>query len=1035
MSTLAAFAPLFQKYLTDARTAQAEARHHDYRRSIFLSFLYEAFNIKADEVDIEKFLKIDVRKIGWIDALFRDLVFEFKRDLTRERNDGLRELRDYLRTLEHGAECVGLLTDGLIFEVYTLEAGTTELRKERIDEIDLSKVNEETAFLWLDSYLFSQKNAPPTSADIVRRFGAQSPTFQAAAHILEALLDKMQTIPAVAIKRAQWRSVLSKVYGSEDIGSDDLFVRHTFLNQFAKLLAYAALQDGIPRDDDVLIGIITGDAFNRFGVSNLGEIDFFAWVLDDPTARSEVIAMLRRLADSLIVYDLTKIDEDLLKQLYQNLVDPETRHDLGEFYTPDWLAELTLQEIDYRAGQSLLDPSCGSGTFLFLAIRRLAAAGLKDWALVDFALENIVGMDVHPLAVTVARINYLLAIIPHRKGTRASHKSGLVSLPVYMADTLRTPEEKGNDKNTLIVNVDIANDEKFRIPVDAAQTPAVFNAVIEQMDEFARYPVEQINLGLRNTFLATVKDRFGTVQRGALGSDVSASYWGGNLTLLNKLIHEGRNSIWAYMLKNSARPLLLSEQKFDVIVGNPPWLTYKGIKDKTYQKEVKDLALRYGLIKSGERKLMTQIELSTLFMVHCEASYLREGGLIAFVMPRTIITGARQHRLFQERGFTRVLDLLGVFPLFNIPSGVLIRRAIDLHLNNIPTTAYTGRLPAHQMSLDQAQAFLTSTISTTHFVGAVQVTSPYYYDRFKNGATLNPRNLCFVRPQQTIASGDAAVNPAMETDPEANAEAKVPWKDVLLKGLVYNENLYATLLSKNLMPFGYRKLHLVALPMRLDSEGRLKAIGEYDFLAAGHSRSWTTWFAPTDEKWTTLKKDTSQIDHLIDQYNYMQKLTNQRPEGVYKVLYNTSGVHITSCVIDVRGTSPKVYEYPTQSFVVDTSTYYYETVNVDEAHYLCALLNAPIVDETIKTHQSRGKGVVGQRHIHRTPFETCAIAPFDPANADHIALARLSQAAHAQVAATPLTGQVVMARRQARAAVESQIAAIDEIARRVLPSP
>ena len=55
-----------------------------------------------------------------------------------------------------------------------------------------------------------------------------------------------------------------------------LFVRHTFLNQFAKLLAYASLAQHLPREDALLGDIITGDAFHRFGVSNIGEIDFFA---------------------------------------------------------------------------------------------------------------------------------------------------------------------------------------------------------------------------------------------------------------------------------------------------------------------------------------------------------------------------------------------------------------------------------------------------------------------------------------------------------------------------------------------------------------------------------------------------------------------------------------------------------------------------------------------------------------------------------------------------------------------------------------
>src|SRR6185437_2496762 len=74
----------------------------------------------------------------------------------------------------------------------------------------------------------------------------------------------------------------------------------------------------------------------------------------------------------------------------------------------DWLAELTLRQIEYAPGKSLLDPACGSGTFLFTALRLLAERGTTGEALVDFALDNIMGIDVHPLAVTIARINYML---------------------------------------------------------------------------------------------------------------------------------------------------------------------------------------------------------------------------------------------------------------------------------------------------------------------------------------------------------------------------------------------------------------------------------------------------------------------------------------------------------------------------------------------------------------------------------------------------------------------------------------------------
>jgi hypothetical protein len=704
------------------------------------------------------------------------------------------------------------------------------------------------------------------------------------------------------------------------------------------------------------------------------------------------------------------------------LVDPETRHELGEFYTPDWLAELTLEEIGYRPGQSLMDPSCGAGTFLFLAIRRLAAQGLTGWPLVDFVLENVVGMDVHPLAVTISRTNYLLAISPHMQGSQRGGDVRLSPIPVYLADTLAVTEVVGPNLETLVVPVDRDRNEAFYIPADVARSPVAFTSLIEQMEEYARYSPDDLNQNATAGFLRLVRERFGAAQSGI--ADLSQTYWAANLRLLNRLIAEGRNSIWGYLLKNTARPLLLAAQPFDVIAGNPPWLAYRYIKDKTYQAEIKKLTFGYGLLGGGDVKLFTTMDLSTLFMVHCEARYLRPGGVIAFVMPRSVLTGARQHRAFRGRGLTRVLDLQAVTPLFNTETCVLIRRANDLHADQIPTTRYVAALPAHQMALADARPFLTAAQTTTRLMGDVEVAGRYYYERFRQGATLAPRNLCFVRPLQA-----GGFSPTMATDPDADIEAKVPWKGVRLEGRVYPENLYATLLSKFLLPFGYQRLHLVALPVHVEDD-RLKIMREADFVATGRIDSWRTYFKQAEQKWDDLKKDTSHLADLVEQFNYMNKLTFQKVIGTQKVLYNQNGTHLSSCVVDTD-LPPKVYDYSTQGFVADTKTYCYETADGDEAHYLCALLNAPCVDDAIKVFQTRGI-YKGERDIHRAPFEACAIAPFDAAAPDHRELARLSREAHAVIAAARPQGGVVQARRLAREAVAGQIAAIDAIARRML---
>src|SRR5262249_46030306 len=120
-----------------------------------------------------------------------------------------------------------------------------------------------------------------------------------------------------------------------------------------------------------------GGIFRTLGIRNLLEGDFFKWytrVWDD-----DVASAVRMVLDRLKDYDPAALEvspeqtRDLLKKLYHRLFPREIRHDLGEYYTPDWLAEYLLNQLDYTGDpeKRLLDPACGSGTFLVLAIKRL----------------------------------------------------------------------------------------------------------------------------------------------------------------------------------------------------------------------------------------------------------------------------------------------------------------------------------------------------------------------------------------------------------------------------------------------------------------------------------------------------------------------------------------------------------------------------------------------------------------------------------------------------------------------------------------
>lgn len=366
------------------------------------------------------------------------------------------------------------------FVTYVLDEGQPS-RLRKIDEINLETALPNVAYMWLDAYLLRQNNVPPTSADIVRRFGLNSPTFVTASRILREALKVFGASEAASleVKRQQWAFHLARVYGSVDVSNDEMFVRHTYLCQFAKILAFTA-QRGVSEAIRRIEGIIDGKAFEVLGVSNIGEQDFFAWVLT-PEVRAMTFAAFTHIAASLVVYDLHSIHEDLLKQLYQNLVEPETRHELGEFYTPDWLAELTLSEIDFRPGQSLLDPACGSGTFLFTAIRLLAEQGLKGRQLVDVVLENIMGIDVHPLAVTIAKINYMLALLPHLKEITGRGRQAR-TIPITMANALQVPSKSHRIE---VIEVPIDGEHSFQIPVEAIRHPQTLIDILKQMGSYA----------------------------------------------------------------------------------------------------------------------------------------------------------------------------------------------------------------------------------------------------------------------------------------------------------------------------------------------------------------------------------------------------------------------------------------------------------------------------------------------------------------------------------------------------------------------
>jgi hypothetical protein len=1005
------FGNQLRDYLEKLSNLRRRGASEDSIRDAFLHFLRNAFpRLELTEPFLLERHIPGLRVRGeFADALYGDLIFEFKRRLDDQgRRDGIEELARYLRNQkEHPERFIGILTDGESLKVHALR----DDQLKEIDQVRLDTARSDEVKLWLDCYLFHERSLTPTADDIALRFGERSPSFWHSLRILQGLWSRVGSEPAAQTKFAEWQNLLSIVYGSA-VGDEVLFLRHTYLALFSRGLAYVALERRAPEAGD-LLGIITGAAFASMGYENFGEDDFFTW--SGPT--EEALGFLQSLTARLTAsYDLGEIHEDLLKELYQELVDPQTRHDLGEFYTPDWLAELTLREVGFPTSKkessppSLLDPSCGSGTFLFMAVKLLRESGLRGTQLVEFCTQHLAGLEVHPLAVTIAKTNFLLALGDDRRGRR-----GQIALPIFMADTL-TCITSQSAQPEILVNVaigEIANrcgkdkprglPTAFGLPAALARQPSVFHRALNALRELA------------SPTLASEAALSGFRQRLASLAIPESQWhpWEANLDRMRwLLLPPATNGVWRFILRNAYQPRLLVARKFTFVVGNPPWLAYRYIKRRDFQERIRLLAFEYGLLDRRSANLFTQMELATVFFAVCAERYLAEGGALAFIMPRSILTGSKQHAAFRRRyvaGARRIIDCEQVVPLFRVPACVILwTKPGRFSAAGVRMLQLRGRLPARNPSLAEAKTALQRS-ETRFTTPAASEASPYLPDVIQ-GATLVPRSLWFVRSPSRAHVIDPERS-ALESDPSVEPRAKKPWKGLRLAGSVEAEYLFATLLSNDLLPFGWRRLSRVVLPLEWDGDRSALLTSVEAAYQRGHA-GLGQWLRNAEAVWGSHQKVGERVQTIYDRLDFGGCLTRQRPSGVAKLVYNRSGTHLCASVVDPAvDLALPVDRLRARGFVADNGTYWFETENLDEAHYLCAVLNAPKVDQAIKPYQTKGTfgaaGGRGERDIHRRPFEVLPIPRYSRREADHRELAKLSRRCHEIVggAAEKASGQ------------------------------
>lgn len=127
-------------------------------------------------------------------------------------------------------------------------------------------------------------------------------------------------------------------------------------------------------------------------------------LIDDLGIPKNSFSILRDFFSELRVYHFENLADDVVGELFEEIIDPDQRHDLGQYFTNEYLVDLILASVVNKTEGYYLDPTCGSGTFLIRLYDRLHY--LSDNRLThNELLSKIWGIDIGKFPAELSTIN------------------------------------------------------------------------------------------------------------------------------------------------------------------------------------------------------------------------------------------------------------------------------------------------------------------------------------------------------------------------------------------------------------------------------------------------------------------------------------------------------------------------------------------------------------------------------------------------------------------------------------------------------
>jgi len=978
---------------------------------------------------------------GRVDSVYNRLVLEYKRPgVIRESNEGrsnqeiITQVKDYVldvakRERREAQRLAGVATDGFFF-IFVRRVG------EGWSVDDPAPVNQASTERFLRLLFSLSAGAALVPENLVEDFGPKTLRAQRAVRALYTALHTSKH-PLVLKLFEQWRRFFSeatdykewaeRIESKEEfrtfvkgMGLDPkyaeaakvFFALHTYYALLIKLVASLAAarfagDSAAPLSDianmqgdklrEAFANLERGGLFREYGIRNFLEGDFFGWYVAawDHDIEEAISKLVQRLAE----YDPGTLElapenaRDLLKKLYHYLLPREIRHDLGEYYTPDWLAErLIIQTLGQGdlgdPTKRVLDPACGSGTFLVILIKyikeRMTKRKWKPADALDAVLRNVIGFDLNPLAVIAARTNYLLAL-----GDLLKARKGDIDIPVYQCDSVLTPS-RGSDLFTGGVYPLKTSVGEFRVP-------AIF-AERERMDALTNLLDESVEAGVgKDAFLHRLKDAAGLPAEEMAEAEAELA---GLFQQLKELHDQGLNGVWARIIKNAFAPLFI--EPCDYVVGNPPWINWESLPDD-YRLQTKPLWEHYGLFPHGGMDTILgkgKKDISMLMTYVSAHKYLRPRGKLGFVLSQSLFktTGAGQgfrRFLMPDRtpfGPLVVEDMVELAPF----EGASNRTAVGVFVHGRPV-----RYPVSYQYWKKREVGRGSAIgfdTPYEEVTSKKITYRAWYARpvdpkDSTSSWITGRNLAIAALEKLLKPSPYRAHEGAN----AGGASGVFWMDVVGKrpgGQVMISNITETAKRKVVkIQAAIEPDLLYPLLFQRDVSRWRADVSSYILMVQdptarrGIDRKTLQTRYPKTWSWLSrFEKELRARKALARYFSGRDEFWSMFDVGDYtfapiKVVWPNMASEIRAAVVTQKDDKPIVPQHIVTLLACET---------LDEAHYCCAVVNSAPFNFAVQSYSQKGGKSFGTPHV----LEYVFVPKYEGGDKIHRELARSSKEAH-----------------------------------------